>query len=338
MSSPELTQILMRLDLTQVEAAQLLGVTTRTLRRWTEGEDVSGPAEQALRAWIRLHERQLPWRPDSIAVEGDDQEEISLHRQHAIKLDAVLSRVEARGGPSAPWAVDLARCCAILGPIRVSYNRLPNKGFALSTYTRSDIAPDAQRDRDLIEDAIYSVSRELRKDPDFGPVRLVSFSAPWRTKVMQQSHLTFETTESALRHVCEALDSPGFHDPFIMTEPVPGAVSQAADVLWTKEDLRKECQRRSAGSAALIEIGNYVKTNAHVFAQTGARSMLPVEAEKRRVRIDACGDRLLDLAAKARESRASYREFETILGKLHELGFFPENNLVFSVAQALRDS
>src|SRR5437588_7266986 len=109
MIEPELRQVLVRLDLTQNEAAQLLGVAPRTVRRWLEGEDIPGPAEQALRAWIRLHERNLPWRPDEESIVEDDQDQIARHRAHMINLNAMLSRVEDRGGPRVPWAVDRAR-------------------------------------------------------------------------------------------------------------------------------------------------------------------------------------------------------------------------------------
>ena len=47
MTRIELEQSLLRLGLSQTEGAQLLGVAPRTLRRWLEGEEIPGPAEQA---------------------------------------------------------------------------------------------------------------------------------------------------------------------------------------------------------------------------------------------------------------------------------------------------
>ncbi len=85
MSDAELQLTLARLELSPAEAAQLLGITARTVRRWLDGEEVAGPAEQALRAWIRLHDRSLPWRPDEESVIGDDQDQIARHRAHAIR-------------------------------------------------------------------------------------------------------------------------------------------------------------------------------------------------------------------------------------------------------------
>ena len=71
MAKIELEQGLLRLGLSQTEGAVLLGVAPRTLRRWLEGEEIPGPAEQAIRAWIKLHDRKLPWRPDSTAIADD---------------------------------------------------------------------------------------------------------------------------------------------------------------------------------------------------------------------------------------------------------------------------
>ena len=67
MPGNELGPYLLRLDLSPAEAAQLLRVTPRTVRRWLDGEDVSGPVEQAVRAWIRLSDRRFPWRPHGAA-------------------------------------------------------------------------------------------------------------------------------------------------------------------------------------------------------------------------------------------------------------------------------
>jgi DNA-binding transcriptional regulator YiaG len=54
MPKAELVAILSALRLTQTEAAQLLEVSDRTVRRWLEGEEVPGPAQAALRAWREL--------------------------------------------------------------------------------------------------------------------------------------------------------------------------------------------------------------------------------------------------------------------------------------------
>jgi hypothetical protein len=126
------------LDIFAVEISQLLGISPRTFRRRLDGEEITGAAEQAIRAWLRLHERCLPWRPPSTAIVEDDQGQIARHREHAIGLSDMIARVEARGGPRTPWTVDQRRCRASFGPMKVSSYPLANAGFSVGSCTRRD--------------------------------------------------------------------------------------------------------------------------------------------------------------------------------------------------------
>ena len=163
MTCSQLLDHLTDLGLTQVEAARLLSVSARTVRRWAEGsQNIPGPAEMAMRAWLQLHRRGLAWRPDSEAILMDDPEMIARHRQHALDLDTLLRRVDARGGPAAPWQVNLERGLATLGSLTVSFYKLQNGGFAPQSYRRlDDQAMDQQRDWPLIEDACACIARKL---------------------------------------------------------------------------------------------------------------------------------------------------------------------------------
>ena len=162
MSIYELQRHLELLGLLPNEAASLLSVGPRTVRRWLDGsQDVSGPAEQALRAWLRLHTRGLAWRPDGVALDTGNESMITSHREHAIGLDELLKRVESRNGPSAPWVVDLNRGTATLGPMKVSFYRLSNGGFSPQSYMRTDINPNLTRDGLLVEDAFASIAYAL---------------------------------------------------------------------------------------------------------------------------------------------------------------------------------
>ena len=213
----ELEQSLIRLNLSQTEAAQLLGVAPRTLRRWLEGEELPGPAEQAIRAWLRLHERRLPWRPDSTAIASHDQDQIAKHREHAINLSNIIGRVKARGGPRMPWVVDRQRSHATFGPMEVSFYMLTNGGFSLANYTRKDGNPDVERDRELIEDAAYCIAKEF----DSGPVTLVYQDRPWRAGVAKQTLEKFPSKEAAIQRACDAMNLANFHDAFIMAGEPP---------------------------------------------------------------------------------------------------------------------
>lgn len=163
MSNLDLSATLNSLGLSQVAAARLLSVDPRTVRRWVENpEEISGPAEQALRAWQRLHAYGLPWSPDGVDVVETDPEQIALHRNHTIDLDALLLRVSERGGPSAPWVVDLDKGKATLGALEVTFYKLPSGSFSPQSYKRRDnVYPDVQRDRRLIEDAFACIAKAI---------------------------------------------------------------------------------------------------------------------------------------------------------------------------------
>lgn len=71
MTADELADILKELDLTQVKAAEYLGVNQRTFRRWiNEPGSITGPAAATLRAWRKLNALTLPWKPGDIDL-GD---------------------------------------------------------------------------------------------------------------------------------------------------------------------------------------------------------------------------------------------------------------------------
>jgi len=151
------------LGLDHAEAAQLLGVSARTLRRWIEGEEIPGPAQAALQAWRQLHSRHLAWKPDSISIFENDQAQIERARQHAREVEAIIKQVEARGGPKNPWSVNMTKCLATFGPFEVGFYKLQNGGFSFSSYRRKDGSPDPVRDRPYLEDAAYSIGMAFSK-------------------------------------------------------------------------------------------------------------------------------------------------------------------------------
>jgi hypothetical protein len=163
MTDIELPETLFFLGLDHDEAAQLLGVSTRTLRRWIEGEEIPGPAKAALSAWRQLHARHMAWKPDSIAIFEDDQAQIERARQHAQEVAGIIQRVEGRGGPKNPWSVNLAKCTATFGPFEVGFYKLQNGGFSFSSYRRKDTSPELTRDRPYLEDAAYSIGEAVSK-------------------------------------------------------------------------------------------------------------------------------------------------------------------------------
>jgi hypothetical protein len=158
-----LDETLAYLGLDHAEAAQLLGVSTRTLWRWLEGEEIPGPAQAALRAWRELHSRHLAWKPDSISVFENDQAQLERARQHAQEIAHIIKLVEERGGTRDPWSVNMTKCLATFGPFEVGFYKLANGGFSFSSYRRLDGPPDLKRDQPYLEDAAYAISKAFSR-------------------------------------------------------------------------------------------------------------------------------------------------------------------------------
>jgi len=89
--------------------------------------------------------------------------QIVLYREQAIQLDAILKKVEERGGPAMQWTVDLERHIAILGPMQLGFYLLSNGSFSPSSYNRSDCKPDIHRDGALLEDAYFCIAQAISK-------------------------------------------------------------------------------------------------------------------------------------------------------------------------------
>jgi hypothetical protein len=290
---------------------------------------MTGPAVQAIHAWIRLHNRHLPWRPDTVSIIEDDQDQIERHRLHTINFGAILSRVEKRNTARLPWVVDWDKGKAILGPMEVGFYKLVSGGFSLSTYRRSDGHPDVERDADLIEEAIYCIAQALKKQkPDFGPVVLVSHDGPAKGRVASQRLETFPTLKAAIQHACQASGTSGFHEPFIATE-------SPMELLYDHHELRRICQRRIEVPPALEAVAAYARQHSNMFVRTGPAMLGQAETMRRQRYIEELAQKISDLADKARDGLVSYREFDTLLGALHAVGFYPKGELVSAVARAL---
>ena len=290
---------------------------------------MTGPAVQAIRAWIRLRDRHLPWQPDAVSIVRDDQDQIELQRFHAINFDAILSRVEKRGGPRLSWEVDWDKGEATLGPAEVGFYKLLNGGFSLSTYHRSDGFPDVDRDAELIEDAVYCIAQTLKKrDPQFGPVALIAHDGPSKGRIASQRLENFATLKEAIRRACQKLGTHGFHEPFITTQaPV--------ELLYDHHELRRICERRAAVPPALEAVAAHTKKHAHLFVRSGPKLLGPDQTRQRQRYIEGLADKIRSLANDARDGLVSYQEFDTLLGALHEAGFYPEGELVSAVTRAL---
>jgi hypothetical protein len=329
MTTTELEQYLLRLDLAGTEAAQLLGVTPRTMQRWLDGEEIPGPAEQAILAWIKLHDLRIPWKPDSRSLSENDEKQIAGHLHNAVDLAALIKRVEARGGPRTVWEVNRGSGYAVSGKIEVSFYNLLNGSFSLAYYTRRDMAPDMHRDRELTEDAAYFIAMSLgRQKPDFGPVNLVwtDVSPKSGSRAAKLETRQFPTNEAALKFACKHMRS--LVDPFITT-PTP------SDIVFDKYELQNEYEIRTSAPGALAELAESVRKNASFFVTAGAVMLTPAARAEREKQIKALADKLDALARNAQNGSTDFQQFSAVLGELHALGSFPDRDLLSTAAKAL---
>lgn len=174
MENVELNQRLEALGLKQSDAAILLRVTPRAVRKWQTGEQkIPGTVAELVLAWCQLHDRKIPWGADLESIWYGDDDQIRLHQDHDKALVALLNRVEARGGLSAPWRVDLKERSATLGRMVVRFYPLASGSFSLAHYRRGDREPDAFRDQPLIEDAVAAFAAAVSQARTERP------SQPW---------------------------------------------------------------------------------------------------------------------------------------------------------------
>lgn len=159
----EFLECLSELGISQVEAAKLLSVTPRTLNRWAEKpHEISGPAEQAFRAWRRLQHYNLPWRPDGIHLAENDPilcDKIGHLRNYSIGLEDMLKLVPKYDGVNLPWQVDLKKRIARLETIIVDFNILKDGSFTPTTYRRTDQKPCTNCQ--LIEFAVIAIQKSI---------------------------------------------------------------------------------------------------------------------------------------------------------------------------------
>jgi transcriptional regulator with XRE-family HTH domain len=162
MVGSELTKILVALNLTPADFAARLGVAGRTVRRWQTGEQaIPIWVVEVFDAWRQLHAAGVPWGADLESIWYGDDDQVRRHQDHDKALAAVLRQVKARGGPAAPWRINLRQHSATLGQMSVRFYRLASGSFSLQNYRRGDVPPDVRRDRALIEDAVFAFSEAV---------------------------------------------------------------------------------------------------------------------------------------------------------------------------------
>lgn len=125
-------------------------------------------------------------------------------------------------------------------------------------------------------------------------------------------------------------DNPRFLRAFtILDKPVPPPTQAIIKGLWTYRVERPMEQCVSA----LNELAQYVRRNAGIFVTSGPKMLTPQETNARRQKIEELANQITKLAIKVPDGTVKYEAIETILKKLRELGFFPDDLLVFNLAR-----
>lgn len=84
----------------------------------------------------------------------------------------------------------------------------------------------------------------------------------------------------------------------------------------------------------LRDVARYVRKHARNFARSELGALGQIEVERRRKRASLLAMQIEQLADDARFRAVDYRNFETILDELREIGCSVESALVYAVAQA----
>jgi hypothetical protein len=182
-------------------------------------------------------------------------------------------------------------------------------------------------------------SDRLRKEiADLGPVTLnyadgPMFVSPYgpRTRMAQLRQEPYATNAAAIARVRKLWHEPGFHGPFI--------VEKDDKPLWNQVELMRvvvgDDTRAPTVRNTINKLAKYVLNNSDAFAQDGRRMFTKPEADKHKKRIESVARRLEQLAVEAENRFVAHEEFHELLSQLHELGFYPTERLVRSVAQAI---
>ena len=110
------------------------------------------------------------------------------------------------------------------------------------------MAPDVQRDRELIDDAIFCIAKAMRKEAPI-PVTLVYMDGPNfpgpNGKFGNMCHEEFPSNDAAIERACQLTKLPNVHSVFIRE----GKRDSPGEFLWDDAALRAECERRRTKNA-----------------------------------------------------------------------------------------
>lgn len=167
-----------------------------------------------------------------------------------------------------------------------------------------------------------------------GPVTLCYADGPMfvdpyrpRRRMAQLQQEPYPTNAAALARVQLLWGREDFHGPFIM--------EKSGASLWNQVELMRvvDGSDKTAPTMAntIRRVAAYVRTNAQVYVRDGAVRPSTQDHQKT---VDAIRGVAAQLDALADQVPVHDDQFQSLLSRLHDLGFFPPNQFVSDVAHA----
>jgi transcriptional regulator with XRE-family HTH domain len=179
----------------------------------------------------------------------------------------------------------------------------------------------------------------LKKEmADIGPLTLIysdgpMFIDPYRPRrmaMLQQE--AFPTNAAALARVQYLWGRDDFDGPFI--------IEKSGQPLWNQVELMRVVDGSDKGAPTLAntirKVAEYTRTNSRFHVRSGPKMASAKEMEQTKAMIEAVADEMDALVARVPDGGVGYFDFEPLLSRLHDLGFYPTNKLVGDVAHAAR--
>lgn len=123
----------------------------------------------------------------------------------------------------------------------------------------------------------------------------------------------------------------GAEDSTSREKPVPPPMQSVIKGGWT---YRIENPIETVVSA-LKELAEEIRSHSWAFGREGPRMLSPSETTVREEQIATLASEIDKLAKRVPQGKVTYRDVEGILGRLRELGFFPDQPLVRNVERAI---
>lgn len=187
--------------------------------------------------------------------------------------------------------------------------------------------------------------RLKQESPTTGPVTLIYSDAPMfitpgsprRQAMLQQESFLYNA--AALGRVLQLWGRDDFQNPFIVEQP---GIAKSGRPLWNAVELARVVSGDDQGAptpanwqrSSIKAAADYVMAHSDIWVRKGPRVATLAEAKEQKRRIEAVSKKLEKLADVVPQGTVTYQQFEELLSQLHQLGTYPPNAMVSSIAHA----